>query len=288
MSLHGALDLSNYTTNVPVPGSGTSGGLITDQHCRDWKSAGYTHAIVGTQWPVVADHQLEVCIRNGMSVDMYHWWYPDRDMTAYLAQRKFLSDKYPTQRNWLDCEAATPGLSASQVVADIDRCLQLIDKWKYEDLDSGIYTAAWWWPNATANSSFFSGRPLWHAAYPAGQLNLDQAKARWSPPITYGGWTKPAMWQFLGSTQQWNSNLDLNVFEAIDTSTTPPAPQVYPWRIVQEGFFLVHYYGNLAVYRIGSTDGQHQGRVSRKRGDRWYWDRVDAQGRFYQSEEEGD
>lgn len=55
------------------------------------------------------------------------------------------------------------------------------------------------------------------------------------------------------------------------------------------GNFLVKYVNGLPVYRTGSTDGTAQGRVSRRRGDKWYWDRTNpANGTFYQSPEEGD
>lgn len=293
--LYGAVDFCNYVSPVPVPGGGYPGGAITDEMCQGWKQAGFTHAIVGSQWPVIADHQLEVCQRNGMTLDLYHWQYFDgRDMATYLNDRKFLSDKWPVMANYLDCEDPVNGRSATQVMSEVHRSVDQLDDWM--DGPCGLYTAEWWWPNNTGNSQDFKDRRLMHAAYSANgapKRSLDTAKAQFPGfPRPYGGWPRPTMWQYEGSVLVAGGNVDVSVLEVIGSEPDPvPAPTLPPilgFNVVSEGYFLVFKWGNKPVYRLGSTDGSHQGRISRLRGDVWYWDRVDATGQFYQSPEEGD
>ena len=63
-------------------------------------------------------------------------------------------------------------------------------------------------------------------------------------------------------------------------------------RVVEEGPFIVTYNGNVAVQRLGSTDGRFPGRISKKFGQNWLWFRtLDDAGNLvapYWSEVEGD
>lgn len=63
-------------------------------------------------------------------------------------------------------------------------------------------------------------------------------------------------------------------------------------RIVSEGNFIVTYNGNVAVQRVGSTDGRFPGRMSKNFGGKWLWFRtLDANAQLvapYWSEDEGD
>lgn len=295
--LYGAVDMANYVSSVPVPGGGYPGGAITDQMCQGWLASGYSHAIVSSVWPGIADHQCEVCVRNGMTLDLYHWQYHDgRDLVQYLNNRKFLSDKHPVMANYLDCESDTFGKGASQIRAEIQQGIDVLDQ--FQDGPAGIYTAEWWWPEKTGNWDGMKDRRLMHAAYSADgspKRSLEQAKSQFPGyPRPYGGWARPTMWQFEGSVMVAGGNVDVSVLEVLDAVPAPPDPHptlppILGWNVVSEGYFVVFKWGNEPRYRIGSTDGEHQGRVSRLRGDVWYWDRTDpATGHFYQSPEEGD
>ena len=63
-------------------------------------------------------------------------------------------------------------------------------------------------------------------------------------------------------------------------------------RIVSEGNFITTYNGNVAVQRVGSTDGRFPGRMSKNFGGRFLWFRtLDENGNLvapYWSEVEGD
>lgn len=286
MTLRGVVDFCNYVSPNPVPNGGYPGGEITDDMVRGWIGDGYTHAVIGSQWPVIAQHQIEVCSRNGMTIDLYHWLYFNRNMADYLNERKFLSDNPQVLANYLDCEDDVGGLGPTDVVMRIGDACSIMDSWG-KGL-TGIYTGEWWWPSRTGDSKAFSARRLFHAAYPKTTPTLDQAKDHFGSWITYGGWSRPTIWQYAGSVSLHGGNVDLGVLET-SSPQMPSTPPVLQWTIRQEGYFATFYYGSLPVYRLGSTDGLHQGRISRLRGDQWYWDRSDPQtGHIYQSLEEGD
>jgi hypothetical protein len=206
------LDLSNYTTNVPVPNSGTGGGLITDELVASWMAAGFTHAIIGTQWPEVAKHQLEVCHRGGMSLDLYSWLDWQGDITEYLRTRLPLAAGYPIGIHWLDAEQSRGSLSPATIDDEIRLAVAYVVA---AGQKPGIYTAAWWWPDNTGRSTEFKDLPLWHAAYAYGE---GKAPAQADAPematfVRYGGWTAPTMWQYAGSVKDLGANLDMNVMD---------------------------------------------------------------------------
>lgn len=287
----GAVDLSNYTTNVAVPGSGTSGGLITDAHCQEWIANGFTHAVIGTQWPEVTKHQLEVCHRNGMTLDIYTWLYWNRDITKYVGDRIGLANGYPVGVHWLDAEDDASGRAASTLIATIQTAVNIVQA---AGQRAGIYTARWWWPSATGNTTAFSVLPLWHAEYPFKEgtvVPLAQAPSldSFKP---YGGWKRPAIWQYCGSVQTMGANLDLNVMDAVLEDNMANLNGDGSQRIVSEGNFIVTYNGNVAVQRVGSTDGKYPGRMSKNFGGNWLWFRtLNDQGQLvapYWSDKEGD
>ncbi|HLF72482.1 MAG TPA: GH25 family lysozyme [Dehalococcoidia bacterium] len=213
------LDLSNYTTNVPVPGAGARGGAITPSTVACWVETGYTHAIVGTQWPLVARHQLEVCAAGGMSLDAYAWLSWDRDVRAAVATALETIRGFEAGRLWLDCEEATDGRPPSEIVSQIEAAVDAA-----QSVPVGIYTARWWWPAATGDSAAFAHLPLWHAEYTyrEGYKPSQDEAPRFDSFVPYGGWTRPAVWQYAGSVQHCGANVDLNVI-AQDSIEGEPA-----------------------------------------------------------------
>ena len=122
---------------------------------------------------------------------------------------------FPIERLWLDCEEATAGFSPQQIVAEIEAGLAAC-----APLPSGIYTGRWWWPASTGNSSRFAGVPLWHAEYMPSPNTLPDFAA-FKP---YGGWTRPAMWQFQGTTSVCGVSVDRNVRAFVPPPAMPPSP----------------------------------------------------------------
>lgn len=208
----GALDLSNYTTNVP--GFGAPGGVITDQLVQCWMRQGFNHAIIGTQWPDLTRHQLEICHRGGMTLDLYSFLIWSRDIPSYMAARVNLGDGYPVGRHWLDCEEAIAPFTSNQILDKIDQAVEGLG-----DFPTGIYTGEWWWnPNVATDA--YSQLPLWHAAYQARPSSL-------TLPRPYGGWTEATIWQYQGSVQLCGANMDLNVV-ADGYVPAPPVPVPIP------------------------------------------------------------
>jgi hypothetical protein len=267
------IDLSNYTTNVPVPGSGAAGGLITDALVRCWVESGYTHAIVGTQWPGVARHQLEMCARGGMTLDAYCWLSWSRDVRTAVATALRVIDGFDVRRLWLDCEEASGGRSPAEIVALIGSAVDACGAFP-----CGIYTARWWWPAATGDSAAFEHLPLWHAEYPfrEGYKPDAQEAPAFESFKPYGGWTHPAMWQFAGSVQHCGANVDLNVIE--DAVRSVNVIEINPaegQRVVSNGKQLVFYNQDVMVMALGTPDGACPGRLAvfegnAEAGGSWY------------------
>lgn len=204
-----AVDLSNWTTSEPVDlritysNGQPVGGRLTDQDCQNLLAAGYSHAIIGTQWLHVAEHQLEVTKRNGFTQDIYSWLSWGRDIPSYINNRNYLASEYDITTHWLDAEESAEGYTPQQIIGKIAQGIVATE----DVFKVGIYTAEWWWPGATNNSNIFRNYPLWHAAY-------------WYPKVPYfswfrpyGGWTEESVkiWQFGGSVQLSGLNLDLNI-----------------------------------------------------------------------------
>jgi hypothetical protein len=78
--------------------------------------------------------------------------------------------------------------------------------------EAGIYTSARYWPSMAGNSTAVARLPLWHADY-------RQRYAAASPPdferdfAPYGGWKRPLVWQWAGSTDLCGLNVDMNASE---------------------------------------------------------------------------
>jgi GH25 family lysozyme M1 (1,4-beta-N-acetylmuramidase) len=274
-----ALDLSNWTTGVAVPGAGAT-GLITADLVQCWRDQGFSHAIIGTQWPEVARHQLGVCHAAGMTLDLYSWLSWTRpSQRAYVASRQALAAGYPVRRHWLDVEGSAAGLSAENVCVQIDDAIAGLD-----GFPAGIYTGRYVWQELTGGATRFAHLPLWYADY----MNQIPDVAAFKP---FCGWQRPTVWQYAGSVDLCGANVDLNVcFEEEPSlaNLTPDGSQ----RIESQGNFIVVVNKGVPVMRYGSADGRFPGRISKLFGANWLWLRtLDANGKLvapYFSEIEGD
>lgn len=108
----------------------------------------------------------------------------------------------------------------------------------------GLYSGGWIYPQITGGTADFSSYPLWTAAYPAdGQPpNFDTFKP-------YGGWTRPLIWQYKGSTQLDGLNVDLNA--AASAFWEEPMPEHYPGELNdRRAMQMVQYALNVGSIRF--------------------------------------
>lgn len=221
-----AVDLSNWTTSVKVPGSAASGGALSDALIGDFLELGITHASIGTQWPDVAAHQIDVCGRNGMTLELYSWLTWGRDQRAYIKAREgLLFNFHALERHSVDVEEVPIGFSGAQLV---DQTGRAIDEVERQGTRPQIYTARWFWPVYMPKENPFSDVDLWHAEYLGregfwGGLQTAPSFDKFTP---YSFWQRPRMWQFAGSVTLRQiqeaagipvsgryANLDVNVLE---------------------------------------------------------------------------
>jgi hypothetical protein len=192
-----ALDVSNYT-----------GGFGPDV-VACWREWGYGHLVCGTQRPEITRRQLEVAVQGGMTVDAYVYLYWRYDVGEQVRAALETVAGYPVGRLWLDCEDATGSRTPEEMVALIGEAVAACA--------CGIYTGRWWWVPSTGNSSAFSHLPLWHAEYTSGpQVEPDFDGFR-----AYGGWKRPFMWQFQGTTYLCGAGVDLNL-RHVQPAPAPP------------------------------------------------------------------
>jgi hypothetical protein len=201
--MESGIDVSNYT------------GPFVAETVACWRQLGYSYIICGTQRPEITRAQLAAALAGGMTADAYVFLYWDYEMTAQIGEALAAVQGFPIGRLWLDCEDAVAGRSPQEVVALIGEAVAACGA-----TPCGIYTGRWWWLPATADSAAFAQLPLWHAEWTAGPEILPSFGG-FRP---YGGWTRPAIWQFQGTTQLCGAGVDLNLREARPAPPPPPPP----------------------------------------------------------------
>jgi len=202
-----ALDVSNYT------------GVFGAEAVACWRSSGYAHIICGTQRPPTTRAQLAAALAGGLTADAYCFLYWDAPMRDQVVAALAAVAGFAVGRLWLDCEDGVEGHSAATVVALIGEAVAACG-----DFPCGIYTGRWWWLPSTGDSAAFGHLPLWHAEWTAGP-DIAPDFDRFRP---YGGWTRPAMWQFQGTTQLCTFGVDLNLREAPIVSPVPAPAEPPP------------------------------------------------------------
>lgn len=198
-----ALDVSNYT------------GPFTPEVAHCWRERGFSRLIAGTQRPEITRGQLESALEAGLQVEAYVYLYWRFDTAAEVRAAIEAVSDLPVQRLWLDCEDSAEGFTPEQVLSQIGAAVSAAGS-----IPAGIYTGRWWWRPATADSVVFASLPLWHAEYTP-RANLLPDFAAFEP---YGGWSRPRMWQYQGTTSLCGVNVDLNLLadetrDAIPDST---------------------------------------------------------------------
>jgi GH25 family lysozyme M1 (1,4-beta-N-acetylmuramidase) len=205
MSLQLAVDVSNYT------------GPITPEQARCLRGHGVAHLVAGTQVPALTRVQVGAALAAGMTADAYVYLYWRDGVLAQVERALAAVAGLPVGRLWLDCEDDAAGLAPAQVEALIASAIEAAGA-----TPCGIYTGRWWWTPATGDSHRFSALPLWHAEYtgsPDVWPNFDSFRP-------YGGWRRPAMWQFQGTTSLCGLGVDLDLVEAVPAEgESAPAPE---------------------------------------------------------------
>ena len=194
-----AIDVSNYS------------GVFGAAAVACWREQGFDHIVCGTQRPEITRRQLEAAVAGGMGVAAYAYLYWRSDVVEAVQRALAAVDGFAIERLWLDCEDVRGALTAEDVVGRIAAAAAACG-----DFPHGIYTGRWWWVPNTDNSSAFSHLPLWHAEYTGSPQSLPDF-GRFLP---YGGWSRPLMWQFQGTTSLCGVSVDLNLRDV--TASEPP------------------------------------------------------------------
>jgi len=204
MAMERALDVSNYS------------GVFSREAVACWRQQGYGHLVCGSQRSEITRRQLETAVAGGMSVDAYVYLYWRFDVAGQVAAALETVRGYPVERLWLDCEDAAGGLAPAAIVGRIGTAVAACGAFPH-----GIYTGRWWWEPTTGASRAFSHLPLWHAEYPV----VSEPPPDFAGFRAYGGWSRPAMWQYRGTTQLCGVGVDLNqreVLAAVDRAPLTP------------------------------------------------------------------
>lgn len=219
-----ALDLSNYS------------GEINKDHTDCWKATGISKVIVGTQSPKIAQQQLYTLTDAGIAVETYVYLRFDRDTKKQAQDAVNIGAPFRPGRLWLDCEDEHGALDPQALEGRIWDAIH-----GAAGTPCGIYTGRWWWEKYKLSNTF-AGMPLWHAEYAliSGVKPAEVYLPNFDEFQPYGGWTRPAMWQYAGSVLECGVNVDLNAYEGAAAPTvvdSPPAAQDIIYALVSAAEF---------------------------------------------------
>lgn len=203
-----AVDVSNYS------------GELSASQCQSLKANGVNKVIVQLVNPNILTHrqQIPALLAAGIEVEGYVYvWFDANDRNGGFAtgRTQWACDEFRAltvgKMMWLDCEQSmhdTPPFdyihaSTSPTIAN---CVSAVEQ---AGLNPGIYTAGWWWGPGVSNSAMWKDLPLWDANYDGVQALT---------PVNYGGWVKPTMKQYQGTTTFAGVPMvDLNWYESSKT-----------------------------------------------------------------------
>ncbi|HXH23511.1 MAG TPA: GH25 family lysozyme [Dehalococcoidia bacterium] len=228
------VDCSNYS------------GPLTAESARCLRAAGFDFLIAGTQAASITRQQVAAAVEAGFEVQAYVYLYWSRDTAAEVGRALEALDDLPVSRVWLDCEDAAAGLSPAEVVARIEAAARAGG-----ETPLGIYTGRWWWPPATGDSTAFGHLPLWHAEY-TGSIEAPPSADSFRP---YGGWRRPAIWQFRGTTRVCGFSVDLNAEVTPLPRPRPPADDQVELQLARnKKRFELALAADMYVFRNGPSD----------------------------------
>lgn len=137
------------------------------------------------------------------------------DTIDYLAANNvFLSQKHALEANqtvkatvgmlWIDVEGPQSsywGPTAEENVAFLDAMVQEGLK---RGISLGIYSSASQWNPIMGSSTKFSYLPLWYPHY-----DNNPSYSDW---VSFGGWSKPSIKQYIGTTSICSASVDKNFY----------------------------------------------------------------------------
>ena len=112
-----------------------------------WDS-GVRHVIVGTQNPELSAQQLDMAVREGMTVDLYVYVYWSRDIKAQVQQALDLAQGRPVGRIWLDLEDSSGGRSVSTLKGLVQQGLDACGS-----MPCDIYTGPNFWKTTMGDTT---------------------------------------------------------------------------------------------------------------------------------------
>lgn len=80
----------------------------------------------------------------------------------------------------------------------------MVNQGKKRGVSLGMYTSASQWNPITGGTTKFGDLPLWYAHYDNNPTYSD-----WK---NFGGWTKPNVKQYMGTTSTCGASVDLNFY----------------------------------------------------------------------------
>jgi hypothetical protein len=182
------------------------GGPLDAGTVECWKSRGVEFAVV--QYSAESRAQMDVLQQAGIKLEGYIYLYwgvsPWNQTPAQRTRLALATFGDRITRLWLDAEDSTNPYDENQLLECVKVC---------EDagMPVGIYTGGWWWKPNTGDSKAFSHLVLWDANYLRTSADADAEfipdLASWKP---YGGWTKPEIWQYQGTSTLCGYSVDMN------------------------------------------------------------------------------
>ncbi len=103
---------------------------------------------------------------------------------------------------WIDVEGTSYWSTSTS--NNINFIQGMVDEGVKQGVHLGIYTSASQWNPITGGTTKFSNYPLWYAHYDSNPSFSDFAP--------FGGWTKPAIKQYQGTTSYCSASVDLNYY----------------------------------------------------------------------------
>jgi len=105
---------------------------------------------------------------------------------------------------WLDIEGSQYWYS--DTAKNVNFIQELVNESKALNITLGIYSSNSQWTPITGSSKAFSTLPIWYAHY---ENTPNPSYSDWAP---FGGWMKPAIKQFKGTTSICGASVDENFY----------------------------------------------------------------------------